>query len=77
MVVKKYIELMEPVYKSTVCTHIKSGIAFGLSQFGQYVVFAGMFFSAGLLLEMEPAPGEEKIKAENVFAAIFCIMFGA
>lgn len=77
MVVKKYIELMEPVYKSSVSTHLKTGFAFGLSQFGQYVVFAGMFFAAGMLLSMEPEEGQPKIDAESVFAAIFCIMFGA
>lgn len=57
MVVKKYIELMEPVYKATVSTHIKTGVAFGMSQFGQYVVFAGMFFAAGMLLSMEVEEG--------------------
>jgi len=57
MVIKKYIEFMEPVYKSSVSTHIKTGFAFGMSQFGQYAVFAGMFFAAGVLIEMEPEEG--------------------
>jgi hypothetical protein len=36
-----------------------------------------MFFAAGMLLSMEPEEGQPKIDAESVFAAIFCIMFGA
>ena len=53
-------------------TTIKTGLAFGMAQFGQYTVFAGMFYAAGVLINMD-----ETIKAENLFMAVFCILFGA
>ena len=62
LIVKKYEELFAPVKASTKSTHIKTGLAFGLSQFGQYTVFAGMFYAAGMLMKADPT-----IKAENLF----------
>jgi hypothetical protein len=35
-------------------THFWIGLAFGLSQFGQYFVFAGMFYAAGKIMENNP-----------------------
>ena len=44
LVVAKYKEMMFPVFSLTKKAHLKTGFAFGLSQFSQYVVFAAMFY---------------------------------
>jgi ABC-type multidrug transport system fused ATPase/permease subunit len=53
-------------------TYIWIGMAFGLSQFGQYFVFAAMFYGAGKLMEADPS-----IKMDDIMIALFCIMFGS
>jgi len=58
---------------------IKSGAAFGCSQMSQYIVFAVMFFFGGLIIKnsVDEETGEVKTSAEDVFIALFSIMFGA
>lgn len=31
LIVKKYKSILEPIYKATICKHIKAGISFGFS----------------------------------------------
>ena len=71
VVIKTYEDLMRPVYESTLSAHVKTSMAFGLSQLGQYVVFGCMFFVGGKVVENYGAD------PENVFIAMFAIMFGA
>ena len=71
VVIKTYEDLMRPVYESTLSAHVKTSMAFGLSQLGQYVVFGSMFFVGGKVVENYGAD------PENVFIAMFAIMFGA
>jgi len=56
--------------------HIKTGFAFGMSQFAQYAVFAAMFYGGGWILKMD-SENEKKLDPSDVFIAIFAIMFGA
>ena len=72
LIVKKYEELLEPTKKIQISYQIKTGIAFGLSQCAMYLVFAAMFWLAGLLIQEI-----EDIDPRSVFTALFAIMFGA
>jgi ATP-binding cassette, subfamily B (MDR/TAP), member 1 len=77
--VEKYRELLEPVHKKKMSSSLKSGAAFGCSQFSQYLVFGVMFFFGGLIIKnsVDEDTGEVKIKADDVFISLFAIMFGA
>jgi ATP-binding cassette subfamily B (MDR/TAP) protein 1 len=77
--VKLYKDLLLPVHKSTLSKGLKSGAAFGCSQISQYIMFATMFFFGGLIIKnsVDEETGEAKIKTEDVFIALFAIMFGA
>jgi ATP-binding cassette subfamily B (MDR/TAP) protein 1 len=79
LVVKKYKELMMPVFALTKKAHLKTGFAFGLSQFSQYLVFAAMFYCGGLIIKnsIDEETGLPTISPEDVFIALFAIMFGA
>ena len=50
LIVKKYEELLKPSHKKAIDQQLKIGIAFGLSQGAQYVVFAVMFYFGGKLI---------------------------
>jgi len=45
---RKYLTPALDVSKSMI---IKTGLAFGMSQFAQYLVFAAMFWSGGAIIE--------------------------
>lgn len=62
---------MRPVYKSTTSGHIRTGLSFGVANFGQYFVFGTMFYVGGRIVDQGWSD------PEKVFIAIFCIMFGA
>jgi hypothetical protein len=66
-----YEDLMTPVYEETMSAHVKTALAFGSSQFGQYFVFGSMFYAGGKIISNYGAD------PEDVFIALFCIMFGA
>ena len=72
---------MKPSHDEAKLAHLKIGIAFGVSQFSQYATFAAMFYGGGRVLEAskETINGVEiyTINPENVFCAIFAILFGA
>lgn len=50
-----------------------------MSQIGQYVTFAVMFFFAGMIIKnsIDEETGEIITNPEDVFIALFAIMFGA
>lgn len=80
LIVGKYKELMLPVYEVAKKAHVKTGFAFGLSQFAQYAVFAAMFYFGGIILnnvEIDEKTGKPEINPEHVMVAIFSILFGA
>jgi len=79
MLVKKYEELLQPIHKKAMFRSITSGAAFGFSQFSQYLVFAIMFYAGGAIIKnsIDEDNGEIKIEPENIFIALFAIMFGA
>lgn len=60
-------------------SHIKMGATFGLSQATQYIVFAAMFWFGGKFINdsIDEATGEPDLDPEDVFIAMFAIMFGA
>jgi ABC-type multidrug transport system fused ATPase/permease subunit len=79
LIVKKYKEMMLPVFALSKRAHLKTGFAFGLSQFSQYLVFAAMFWFGGLIIKnsIDEETGMPTISPEDVFIALFAIMFGA
>jgi len=80
MLVKKYEELLAPIHKKAMWRGVTSGLAFGYSQFSQYVVFAVMFWAGGAIIknsEIDEETGELSINPEDIFIALFAIMFGA
>ena len=76
---KKYVEFLLPAFKLSRITHIKAGLAFGLSQLSQYLTFAAMFYFAGLILKnsIDAKTGLPTIQVGDVFCALFAIMFAA
>jgi len=58
---------------------MKTGMAFGLAQFAQYLVFASMFFCGGWIIKnsIDEETGVPTLSPEDVFIALFAIMFGA
>ena len=86
LIVEKYRSYIYPIYKAGRIKHIKSGIAFGFSQFVVFMVFALLFFAGGWVIEescemVEGANGVEIMKCsvepKEVFIALFAIFFGA
>jgi ATP-binding cassette subfamily B (MDR/TAP) protein 1 len=77
--VNLYRDLLMPVHKAAMTKGFKSGAAFGCSQLSQYIMFATMFFFGGLIIKnsVDEETGESSIKTEDVFIALFAIMFGA
>lgn len=67
----------------TVVTNLKAGLAFGLTNLTTYIITTAMFFFGALLLEYsieqgpDPETGKLYLNPENVFIALFAIMFGA
>lgn len=77
--VQKYKELLMPVHKKNMTRGFKTGAAFGVSQMSQYIVFAAMFFFGGLIIKnsVDEETGIPTVNPEDVFIALFAIMFGA
>jgi ATP-binding cassette subfamily B (MDR/TAP) protein 1 len=72
MIFARYKMLMDPVNAVTVSQNIKIGSGFGLAQFCMFATMAGMFWSAGTIMETYWS-----IDMNDVMAALFAIMFGA
>ena len=72
MVVNKFKSFLYPGHLKARTTYINIGFAFGISQFGQYFVFAAMFWGAGKIMEHD-----KDIKMDDIMIALLAIMFGA
>jgi ATP-binding cassette subfamily B (MDR/TAP) protein 1 len=68
----KYNELLRPVYETALMGNVKTGFAFGMSQFFMFSSIALMFWGGGYFLSTV-----EGLNAGDVFSALFAIMFGA
>lgn len=51
LIVEKYKATLKPIYDATIKKHIKAGISFGFSQFIVYLIFAGLFYFGGMIIE--------------------------
>ena len=60
-------------------SHIKAGLAIGLANFFVYVVFAAMFYSAGVIIKnnYDAETGQYDINPQDVFTAIFAMFFAS
>lgn len=70
---KAYKELLWEPYRESLCTQVKIGLSFGISQFSVFAIFAAVFFFGGIVIEMDFPDAQP----EDVFIAIFSIMFSA
>jgi ATP-binding cassette subfamily B (MDR/TAP) protein 1 len=51
LLVKKFISYIKPIYLAGRVKHIKSGIAFGFSQFVVFMVMALLFYGGGWVID--------------------------
>lgn len=70
--VKKYTEYLEPLKVIAIKGHMAMGFSFGMSNFTVFLVFAGLFYFGGIVMENNPT-----INPADVFLAIFGIFMGA
>ena len=85
LIVEKYISFVRPIYEAGKSKHIKSGLAFGFSQFVIYAVFGLLFYGGGWVIEesceQQLVGGVVvpvcSVDPKNVFIALFAIFFGA
>ena len=70
--VKKYEQMVTEQFESAVKQNHIAAVAFGFSQFVQFAVFAGLFY-AGAMVQKNVSG----VDPEDVFVAIFSMMFGA
>jgi len=79
MISKKYIDWIAPAQKASCKKQALTGVAFGISQIGQYVTIAIMFYVAGEIIEgsFDPETGTFGWNPAEVFIALFAIFFGA
>jgi ABC-type transport system involved in Fe-S cluster assembly fused permease/ATPase subunit len=73
LLVDKYKELLYPVQQASYSQHIMAGFGMGFSQLANFGLQAGMFFFASIFIERD----HPNLKVEDVFTALFCIMFSA
>lgn len=71
-IVRKYEEMLSTTLSKQYMGNHKAGIAFGFSQFSMMFIFAALFYSGGKIQE-----NVKELKPENIFIAIFSMMFGA
>lgn len=79
-VVKNYEKALAPMFANAGTSSLIAGVAYGFSQFAQWTSIGLMFLFAGLLMEnseIDPETGMPAENPENMFMAVFCIMFGA
>lgn len=79
MIIKMYGDLLRPAQQVAKSLIIKIGMAFGVSQFAQYLVFAAMFWSGGKIIEASYDEDTKQygIDPTDLFIGLFAIMFGA
>ena len=84
-IVSRYSEYLDRPYRNGLKKSHTIGITFGFSQFVQYATFALLFYAAAQFLkadfdEVAKHPesfAEVGTKANNMFIALFAMMFGA
>ena len=78
LIVSKFIEIIEPVNEVAIWYNFKIGGAMGFGQFVTYCAMAAMFYFASVLIDnsCDPATQICTINPEDVFMALFAIMFG-
>jgi len=75
--------MMTPGFESTLKTHVKTGVAFGMSQGLTNAVTGILFFSGGKIMQAsmekgpDPVTGKYEINPTDVFTALFALMWGA
>lgn len=72
LVVEKFRELMEPAAAKNIRADIGIGVAFGLSQFVNFLINAALFLIASYVFELMP-----ETSTQDVFTAIFAMLFAA
>lgn len=78
LILANYMKMVEPMFKKSKSVHIQSGVAFGMSQFALYVVFAAMFWAGAEIIKANTnEDGTLELDPDAVFTALFAIMFGA
>lgn len=79
VMVKKYAELLEEPYQTSRKALIQAALAFGFSQFSTFAVLALMFWAGGRIVgdSYNEETQQFEINPENVFIALFALMFGA
>lgn len=76
LVVDLYKDFLSDERNKLVKNTAVNAVVIGFAQFTSFMVMGGLFFSGGLMVHLtkdDPDP----IRASDVFAAIFPIMFGA
>lgn len=77
----QYYNLVKPIVDKAQWAHIKIGSAYGVAQSAQFLVFAAMFYFGGKVVSNNidelDEDGNPKINPEDIFIAMFAIMFGA
>jgi ATP-binding cassette subfamily B (MDR/TAP) protein 1 len=83
LISKKYESYLAPSQAMVIKEQLKAGLAFGFNNFLTYMVMAMMFFLGGKIMQAyiytDADTGEiiMGINPENVFIALFAMMFGA
>jgi ATP-binding cassette subfamily B (MDR/TAP) protein 1 len=75
-IIDKYEEMLVQNLEQTYTENHKAGLAFGFSQFSMMFIFAALFYSGAKIQDHYKSKGEP-LQPEDVFIAIFSMMFGA
>lgn len=54
VIIKTFADLIEPICKINKTRKLKFGLIYGFTQFIQYLIFGGLFYAAGVILENNP-----------------------
>lgn len=86
-IMEKYNELVAPSYELTKKENVTSGIAFGITNFINFIMMGVMFWVAGVIMRNSPVlpaggaqtqgDGNLSIDPGSVFLSVFALMFGA
>lgn len=73
MLVKQYEKMLMPKHEISFGQNVFAGFGYAFSQFNQFGVFAAVFYFGALIIEAD----FPEANSEDIFLALFCIMFGA
>jgi ATP-binding cassette subfamily B (MDR/TAP) protein 1 len=71
--VKRYEKFLKGPHEASFAGHMLAGFGMGFSQLSMFGLQAAMFACAAVFIEQD----YPKLSVEDVFAALFCIMFSA